>query len=458
MGVWAIGISFVLAACAQGMGSSSERPGDAADFSADADLDGSLEIMGFGTEDEIATVRYDRADEELSNVDFDLVEGELDIQQFLTAAASGDAPGLVYANRDQIGMFASRGAVIPLDACIDGEGIDVDAFRQPALEQVTFTGDIYGIPEFNSIQMTMANSDLLSEHDLSINDVNGSDWDAISNATEATYRSSGGDLEVIGFDSKLPEFLPLWAKANGADLISDDARTAQLDHPKVVEALDFANEIYEKQGGFGGVKSARDSADFFGEKNQFATDVLGAMPMEHWYVNVLNEVSSDAPIAFDSFKDRGGDTLAYASGSAWAIPSGTEESEAAACRFIKVMTETDTWMEAAQERAEQRADGGELFTGLLTGNREADEAIRDEFITDDAPSPWDDAIDAMYDANEHTFSLPANPADAQFKTAWQDAVNRVLNGEMAPEESLEKGQKEAQDALDEAWEQWEDEE
>lgn len=180
--------------------------------------------------------------------------------------------------------------------------------------------------------------------------------------------------------------------------------------------------------------------------------------MEHWYVNVLNEVSSDAPIAFDSFKDRGGDTLAYASGSAWAIPSGTEESEAAACRFIKVMTETDTWMEAAQERAEQRADGGELFTGLLTGNREADEAIRDEFITDDAPSPWDDAIDAIYDANEHTFSLPANPADAQFKTAWQDAVNRVLNGEMAPEESLEKGQKEAQDALDEAWEQWEDEE
>src|SRR5699024_11703354 len=63
--------------------------------------------------------------------------------------------------------------------------------------------------------------------------------------SEATYRSSGGDLEVIGFDSKLPEFLLLWAKANGADLISDDARTAQLDHPKVVEALDFANEIYE---------------------------------------------------------------------------------------------------------------------------------------------------------------------------------------------------------------------
>jgi len=130
-------------------------------------------------------------------------------------------------------MFASRGAIIPLDACIEGEGIDTDVFRKPAVEQVTFADKMYGIPEFNSIQMTMANADLLQEAGLTIDDVNGSDWHGITRAAEAMYRQDGGDLAVIGYDSKLPEFLPLWARVNGVDLLSEDARTAQLDDPKV---------------------------------------------------------------------------------------------------------------------------------------------------------------------------------------------------------------------------------
>src|SRR3546814_2943347 len=121
----------------------------------------------------------------------------------------------------------------------------------------------------------------------------------MSAANRALTKSEDGQLTVIGVDSKLPEFLPLWAKANGADLISADGRTAQLDDPAVVEALEWAVSIYDDQGGFSAVKAYRDSADFFGEGNQFATGVLGAMSMEQWYVNVLSDVSPDAPLAFD---------------------------------------------------------------------------------------------------------------------------------------------------------------
>ena len=85
---------------------------------------------------------------------------------------------------------------------------------------------------------------------MTIEDVNGSNWEAISAATEALMKEEGGKLSVIGFDSKLPEFLPLWAKANGVDLISEDGRTAQLDDPAVIEALTWAVSIYDAQGGF----------------------------------------------------------------------------------------------------------------------------------------------------------------------------------------------------------------
>jgi multiple sugar transport system substrate-binding protein len=206
--------------------------------------------------------------------------------------------------------------------------------------------------------------------------------------------------------------------------------------------------IYDAQGGFGDVKAYRDSADFFGEGNQFASSILGAMPMEQWYINVLNDVSPDAPMAFGTVKDRQGEPIAFASGSAWAIPAGAENPEAA-CRWARVMTEVDTWEAAAQARLDLREEEGKPFTGLLTGNAEADELIRG--MVTSGGEPWDTAVAATYEANEHTFALPASPADAEFETAMQDAVNAVLSGEAEPADALAEAQQVAQKALDDAW-------
>jgi multiple sugar transport system substrate-binding protein len=438
------------AGCAQGTGGNESD----ASFDPDAQLSGELTVMGFGATDEIGQVRLDEAKSALGDVDVKLVEGDLDIQQFLSSVATGEPPEIIYANRDQIGTFASRGAIMPLTGCIEGEGIDTSVYREPALEQVTFAGDVYGIPEFNVVQIIQANGDLLEQEGLTVEDVNGSDWDAVAAANKALMRTKGGKLTVIGFDSKLPEFLPLWAKANGADLISEDGRTAQLDDPTVVEALEFAVGIYDAQGGFSKVKAFRDSADFFGEGNQFAVGTLGAMPMEQWYVNVLNDVSPDAPMAFDTFRGTDGEPLAFASGSAWAIPKGSPNPEAA-CRFAKSMTTTDSWIKAAEERVRLRQEEGGTFTGVLTGNVEADEKIR-EMIEPSGDAKWDSAVEAVYEANDHTFSLPANPADEEFEAAWQDAVNRVLNGQQEPQEAMTQAQTEAQKALDAAWAKWDE--
>ena len=442
----------LLAACAQGT-QDSEETSDAS-FDSEANLSGTVQVMGFGAGDEIATVRLERAKEELGEAQVKLIEGDLDIQQFLSSVASGEPPSLVYAERSQIGTFASRGAVVPLTDCIEGEGIDTSLFRESALAEVTFEDEVYGIPEFNVVQLTQANADLLEESGHTIDDVNGSDWDAILAANKDLMKMQGGDLATIGYDSKLPEFLPLWAKANGADLISEDGRTAQLDDPAVVEALEFAVSVYDAQGGFGEVKALRDSADFFGDGNQFASGSLGAMPMEQWYVNVLNDVSPDAPMAFDTVRDLQGEPIAWASGSAWAIPKGSPDPEAA-CRMARVMTETDSWMAAAEERASLREKEGGLFTGILTANEEADDAIR-EMAPTDGDSAWSQAVAAMYEANDHTFAMPANPAGDEFEQAWQDEVNKVLTGDKEPADALSDAQQAAQDALDEAWATWDE--
>jgi len=438
--------TLTLASCATGTGTA----GDDVDYDPDASLSGDLTVLGFGAGDEIATTRMDEAQKTLGDdVKVKLVEGDLDIQQLLSSIAAGDPPELIYANRDQIGSLAARGAILSLDKCIDGEGIDTSQYVTAALDQVTFDGSVYGIPEFNVVQLTMANTSLLDAAGLTIADVNGSSWDAVTAASTALVKNDGGALSTIGVDTKMPEFFPLWAKANGVDLISADGKTANLNDPKAVQAVEFAVGVYDDQGGFAPVKAFRDSADFFGEGNQYATNQLGSMWMEQWYVNVLNDVSPDATITFDTFRTPQGDPLAFASGSAWAIPAGSANA-AAACRFAKTMTATDSWIAAANARIKLREADGKPFTGLLTANQEADDAVR-ELVTSSGDAQWDSAVEATYLANDNTFSLPANPADAEFKNAWQDAVNRVLNGQASAQDSLDQAQKEAQKALDAAW-------
>jgi multiple sugar transport system substrate-binding protein len=437
------------AGCARGTGDDAGG-GSAVSYDSNAKLTGELSVMGFGADDEIGSVRLQRAEQALGpNVDVKLAKGDLDIQQFLSAVAAGDPPDVVYADRNQIGTFAARGAVRPLDDCIKGEGIDVASFRRPALDEVTLEKHVYGVPEFNVVQIVQANSDLLHRAGLHLSDVNGSSWPAVETAARKLVHTQGGKLDVIGFDSKLPEFLPLWAKARGADLISADGRKAQLDDPRVVQALTFAADIYKAQGGFSKVKAYRDSADFFGEGNQFATGVLGAMPMEQWYVNVLNDVSPDAPVAFDTIRDSDDQPLAFATGSAWAIPKGSKHPEAA-CRFARVMTETASWVAAARKRISLRQKDGGLFTGVLTGNQVADDKIR-SMMKPAGDDKWQQAIDATYAANDHTFSMPATPAGQEFESAWQDGVNRVLNGQQSPSAAMKQAQEEGQKALDDGW-------
>ena len=137
----AVTLSVTLAAaCAKGTGNAAEPQSS---FNPSATLSGSLQVMGFGGDDEIGQVRLAEAKKALgSGVKVSQVKGDLDIQQFLSAVASGQPPEIVYANRDQIGTFASRGArtstaragtpIVPLTSCIEGEGIDTSAFRKPA--------------------------------------------------------------------------------------------------------------------------------------------------------------------------------------------------------------------------------------------------------------------------------------------------------------------------------------
>jgi multiple sugar transport system substrate-binding protein len=408
-----------------------------------------LTTHGFGAEDEIASVRVDRANKAIAPSKVKLGANAFDAQQFLSSVASDTPPDLVFIERQLLGTYAARGTLEPLESCVENEDIDLEQYRDPALAEVTLDDKLYGLPEFYNNRVIMINDASLNGSGVTAEGIDPADRDALASAATKLTKRKGKNLTRIGFDPKIPEFLPLWAKANGVDIISDDGRTANLDDPKLIAALEYAVGLIDAQGGWGSVKAFRDSFDFFGEKNQFASDQLAAFPMEDWYLNVLGEVSPDIAISVKPFTDEQGEPINWVTGSAWAIPAASKHKDVA-CRWIKTMSEADTWVAAAQARAEKRKAEGQLFTGVYTANEVADEKIFGEIVDlGDAPV-FDNAVKAVLDAQESSFSMPSSPAGSEFKTAWEDAVNRVLSGQQSPEEAMRQAQQEAQAALDNA--------
>ncbi|MFL6077905.1 MAG: extracellular solute-binding protein [Mycobacteriales bacterium] len=407
---------------------------------------GPITTQGFSLPDEIAKVRIAEARKAVGDIKVN--EGAFDQQQFLSSVAAGSPTDLVYIDREYLGTYASRGAIQPLDSCISKQGIKMDQFRQPAVDQVKLKGKTYGVPEFNNVRVLITNNTAVS--DAHLDGVRTSDWSALTQAATAMARQSGGKLSRIGFDPKIPEFLPMWAHANGVDLISKDGKKVHLTDPRVVEALQFTVDLINKQGGWASFKAFRDSWDFFGGKNEFVADQLGSFPMENFYVNTLSSLSPSAGITVTPFTDRNNQPMTWATGNAWAIPKGAKHFDKA-CRFIKVMTDPKTWLTAAKARVKAIQAKHGIYTGTYTANKVADEEIFSQVYKPSGNKAFDDAVKTLQTVQEHAFSTPAVPAGKEIVDAWQSAVNRVLSGQQSPAAALAQAQTEAQTALDKAW-------
>ena len=109
-----------------------------------------------------------------------------------------------------------------------------------------------------------------------------------------------------------------------------------------------------------------------------------------------------------------------------------------------------TTPDAAKARVEARKAQNLPFTGLYTGNANADKRIFAELYQPSGNKRFDDAVQTILSVQDAAFTTPASAAGAEFDKAWTDAVNRVLAGQSKPEEALNRAQQEATAALDKA--------
>lgn len=405
---------------------------------------GLLTTQGFGKPDEVGQARIDAFKAAFPKVQLTINEGDFDAQQFLSAVASGTPPELVYLDRERVGTYAAKGAILPLDDRIEQYGIKPSDYRPSAIKEVTIDGKLFGVPEFYNTRNILVGGKALEDAGLTLADINTTDWDKLHETTKKLYKADGDKISRIGFDPKLPEFLPLWAKGNGADLVNPDG-SPNLADPRVIEALTYALSLIDEQGGWSKFKAFRDTWDIFGSGNQFAKDQAGAFPWEGWYVNVLVKASPKLDVQSVPFTDRQGRPVSFESGSAWCLPKGGK-NPAAALTWMKTVTSLETWLKAAEARQKEADENDIPFTGLWTCSPTADQQIKAKYVKP-GTSGYDKAVQNYYASTEYAFPMNPSKAGDEIKVAWQEAANRALSGQQKPDAALKQAQSEASKAF-----------
>jgi multiple sugar transport system substrate-binding protein len=367
----------------------------------------------------------------------------------LTAMASGDAPEVMMATRQEIVRFAAEGLIVPITAYVEEAGLDLSAYYPSELETMYWDGELYTLPmptAGGETSLYVYNKALFEEAGLDPENPPKT-WQELWDASTAlTQLSDDGVLEAMAIDVGVTgnDFLS-WLYTNNGSLYSDDLRTVTFNSPEGIATLEwmvnYVNEFY------GGVESR---ADFMAQTTgETADHPFFQLRQFMWLSNVsvfghLQNIAPDLAYGVGlrpynaenpDAKSQGIAPLGF--GWGYVIPTGLDpETERAAYNFVQRLTyDMGEDVKGACWFMQQQARPSPLI-----------ECNEDPAFYELNPA-WDNVKAAL----ESDVALPIVPPQSRILDTLNQYVELAFFGDMSPEEALNTAAAEAQAILDEYW-------
>lgn len=432
----------VLSACGSdgnGGGTGGQEPGEGGGAEYTAEASGAIDAWAFDNADDVGQARLDHTEAALGDLDIQLDPTGFDAQKFTTRMASGDVPDVVQMDRRYVGTYAAQGLIQPLDDCFAAHDVDPDERWYPfVVDDVRWQDQVWATPQFYQPPAILLNMEVLDAAGVAPEAIDTSNLDALLPAMEAMYVEEGGNPTRVGFEAQPTQQAPLWVLGQGGQL-TDEEGAPTLDNPANVEAVNYLKQIIDAQGGYAKYKSFSDSFDFFGEQNQFVADQVGSQVAAQWYPNVLSPYLDEIQLRATPFRDAEGNPFSVAGGTAFVVPEGAENPNGA-CAWMVEITSLDSWIAAEEARVATLEEEGGLNTGLFTGSPEADQTIRDEYVTPTGNENFDQVVQTYYDVVEYGQSFGASPVGQEITNELTNAVTQALLGDKTAEQALADAQ------------------
>lgn len=319
-----------------------------------------------------------------------------DPTRFLISVAGGTPPDVIWFDRYAIAEWAARGAFAPLDPFIDRdlaaqrpETPSADRYFGSCWNEAKYRNQVYGIPTSVDDRALIYNRDLLKQAGLV--DANGEakpprTWEELADyAVKLSAFDAEGNLTRVGF---APQFgnswLYMYGWMNGGRFMSEDGKTCTINEPRIVEALTYMTEVYNRLGGY--AKVAAFQAGFQGgELDPFIQGKVAMKIDGSWQMPFLAAYGRnvDFGVAPPPMPEKelaaGKPQVTWNGGWAYAIPA-TAKNKDAAWEFIRYMTSDRAmtiWMESEREVAEAQ---GRLFLPRQLPMKELNDQFFEHYV------------------------------------------------------------------------------
>jgi multiple sugar transport system substrate-binding protein len=437
--VLAVAASVAIVATGCSSGGSNSTSSSSVKFS--TKVSGSITTNGFTPGDEVATSRESYAAKQLPGVTININKGQFDPQKFAAQAASGQVPDIVDMDRQDIATYAAKGLIMPLNECFATQKVQPTTHWYPAvMDSVKYKGDYYGVPQFWQTSAIMLNMRVLDKAGVTAADFNTSKpADVLAAVKKLTVLSSDGTPTLLGLDPNMPGNASSWFLTFGGQ-ITDSAGKPTLNNANNIKALTWLKEIFDAEGGYDKATSFKNTFDYFGNDNQFATDQVAAEFNQQWYPNVLTGNTKGVDISAVPLENPSGQPIGMADGDAFAIPTNAK-NPSAACAWAVAMTSDNAWVAAAKARlATVAKTPGSIFTGLFTGSKTADDIINSQYLKPSGNAGFDATIQAYNDSLKNGVNLGSSPDGLDINTELQNAIVPALEGNKPIKEALDDAQ------------------
>jgi len=417
------------------------------------EVSGNLVEWGFGIAETnpMAAARVAAFREAFPEVSLEIVES-FDEQKLLTAVASDTVPDVLWLARFETATWASRDVLMPLTEFIERDGYDTSRFYESAIEECTYNGELYGIPGGMDVRALFINLDHLEEAGIDAASLDTSNWDQLSEFGAQLVQRDGDAYTRWGFDHKAQQGnFWLWGNGNGGSFMNEDATEATFNAPENVDALDWAVQAFEAQGGYEGYQAF---ATTWQGDEQFARGQVSMSLYEQWMMSgPIASVAPDLNFVVMPVRERGsgpdGRMVSFVGGNAWYIPAGAKNPEAA-WEYIKFLHTDETWMIGAEATKALREEQGDRpFIPSLTGSKTADQLQIE--LYEPVAGPFDDAVNLFPQILEESVNrdISRSPVAGQLDDIMQnEGIEPAFGGQASPEEALDQADQSAQDAID----------
>jgi multiple sugar transport system substrate-binding protein len=173
-----------------------------------------------------------------------------DYQDSLVLRFRGETPtDVIYGGQDWLPAWAAAGWLAPLDSiapegAIDALAADMASF---ALSDVTYEGEVYGLPYYADTISFLYNADLLAEHGVAVPKT----WDEMMAAAEK-LKAAGVDRPIVyEYNQELPNFFDAFVAqvyGRGGEMFDAELK-AVFDDPAnpAFQHLEWLREAFEKE-------------------------------------------------------------------------------------------------------------------------------------------------------------------------------------------------------------------